>query len=126
MTDLYQVLPIIALALVALVTVSEGLRPSVGWALAAAICALFLGWSVYTVMAEGPLGFWPNHTRDAWGNQVWFDLLIAVAIAWTLLLPRARAAGMRIWPWLALIAATGCIGLTAMFARLRFLEARPR
>lgn len=124
MTDLYQVLPIIALALFALVTVVEGLRPSIGWAFAAGICVLFLGWSVYTVMAEGPLGFWPNHTQNAWGNQVWFDLLIAIAIGWALLLPRARAAGMRAWPWLALIAATGCIGLAAMFARLRYLETR--
>lgn len=125
MTDVYQVLPIIALALFALFTVVEGLRPSTGWALAAGICALFLGWSVYTVIVEGPLGFWPNHTQNAWGNQVWFDLLIALAIGWALLLPRARAAGMRTWPWLALIAATGCIGFAAMFARLRYLEARP-
>lgn len=124
MTDLYQVLPIIALALFALVTVVEGLRPSTGWVLAAVTCAAFLGWSVYTVLAEGPLGFWPNHTQNAWGNQVWFDLLIAIAIGWALLLPRTRAAGMRTWPWLTLIAATGCIGLAAMFARLRYLETR--
>lgn len=124
MDALYPVLPIAALLLFLLTTIREGLRASNGWQFAALVCGVFLVWSLYTVAAEGPLGFWPNHTQDAWGNQVWFDLLIAIAIGWTLLLPRARAAGMRPWPWLALICATGCIGLAAMFARCRYLETR--
>ena len=124
MVTLYPILPIAALVLFLLTTVREGLRPSRGWQFAALVCGVFLGWSLYTVAAEGLLGFWPNHTQNAWGNQVWFDLLIAIAIGWTLLLPRARAAGMQPWPWLALICATGCIGLAAMFARCRYLEIR--
>lgn len=124
MTSLYPILPIAALVLFVLTTVREGLSTSTGWRFAAAVCAAFLAWSLYTVAAEGPLGFWHNHTQNAWGNQVWFDLLIAFAIGWTLLLPRARAVGMQTWPWLALICATGCIGLAAMFARCRYLEAR--
>lgn len=124
MAALYPILPIAALVLFLLTTVHEGLRPSSGWHFAALVSAGFLGWSLYTVATEGPLGFWTNHTQNAWGNQVWFDLLIAIAIGWTLLLPRARAAGMQIWPWLALICATGCIGLAAMFARCRYLETR--
>jgi len=124
MTALYPILPIAALVLFLLTTVREGFSPSHGWRFAALVCAAFLAWSLYTVAAEGPLGFWPNHTQNAWGNQVWFDLLIAIAIGWTLLLPRARAVGMTIWPWLALICATGCIGLAAMFARCRYLETR--
>lgn len=124
MADLYPILPIAALMLFLLTTVREGLSPSRGWHFAALVCAAFLAWSLYTVAAEGPLGFWPNHTVNAWGNQVWFDLLIAIAIGWSLLLPRARVAGMRIWLWLALICATGCIGLAAMFARCRYLENR--
>jgi hypothetical protein len=124
MTSLYPILPVAALVLFILTTVGEGLRPSRGWLFAALICALFAAFSLYTVASGGPFGFWPNHTQNAWGNQVWFDLLIAIAIGWTLLLPRARAMGMNPWPWLALTCATGCIGLAAMFARCRYLEAR--
>jgi predicted MFS family arabinose efflux permease len=32
---------------------------------------------------------------------------------------------MRLWGWLALVLATGCIGLTAMVARLLWLEEQP-
>ena len=39
---------------------------------------LFLGWSLYTIASEGFFAFWGEHTRNAWGNQIWFDLLIAV------------------------------------------------
>jgi hypothetical protein len=124
MTSLYQILPPVAVLLFLAVTLREGHAASRGWLGPAAVSALFLVWSVYAVAAEGPLGFWPNHTANAWGNQVWFDLLIAVAIGWTLLLPRARAVGMQVWPWLALICCTGCIGLAAMLARCRFLESR--
>jgi len=124
MATLYPILPIAALALFLLTTVREGLRPSTGWHFAALTCVLFLAWSLYTVAAEGPIGFWPDHTQNAWGNQVWFDLLIGIAIGCALLLPRARAVGMNPWPWLALTCATGCIGLLAMFARCRYLETR--
>mgnify|MGYP000910330757 FL=1 len=124
MVSLYPILPIAALVLFALTTVREGLGSSRGWHFAAMVCAAFAAFSVYTVAVEGPFGFWPNHTRNAWGNQVWFDLLIAIAIGWTLLLPRVRAAGMNPWPWLALTCATGCIGLLSMFARCRYLETR--
>jgi hypothetical protein len=124
MTALYLILPIAAPLLFLLITVREGLRSSTGWAFAALVCAAFLAFSVYTIASEGLFGFWPNHTQNAWGNQVWFDLPIAIAIGWTLLLPRARTVGMNPWPWLAVTCATGCIGLLAMFARCRYLEAR--
>jgi hypothetical protein len=121
---LYPILPFVAVILFLAVTIAVGIRRAGNWTIPAAITALFLGWSIYTVAAEGPVGFWPNHTVNAWGNQVWFDLLIAIAIAWTVLLPRARAAGMQTWPWLGFILATGCIGLGTMYARCLYLEAR--
>lgn len=125
MMPLYQMLPLGAAMLFLLVTVREGHGASRGWLVPALVSAVFLAWSVYAIAQEGLIGFWINHTGTAIGNQVWFDLLIAVAIGWTLLLPRARAAGMRTWPWLALICATGCIGLAAMLARCRYLDTRP-
>lgn len=124
MMPLYQMLPLGAALLFLVVTVREGQRPSRGWIVPALVSATFLAWSIYAIAQDGLIGFWINHTGTAIGNQVWFDLLIAVAIGWSLLLPRARAAGMRIWPWLALICATGCIGLAAMLARCRYLELR--
>ncbi|MEY4056689.1 MAG: hypothetical protein RL519_2024 [Pseudomonadota bacterium] len=124
MDALYQILPAVAVVLVvgAMLGAAGGVTAS--WRFAAAVCALFTGWSLYTIAAEGPFGFWPNHSQNAWGNQVWLDLLIAIGIGWALLLPRARAVGMRPLPWLALIVCSGCIGLTAMLARCRYLEAR--
>ncbi|MCU0888779.1 MAG: hypothetical protein MUC64_12350 [Rubritepida sp.] len=96
------------------------------WRVPAGLALAFLGFSLAAVLAEGPLGFWPEHTRNLWGNQIWFDLLLAAGVAWALMLPRARAAGMRPLPWLPLILGTGSIGLLAMLARLLQLEARAR
>lgn len=124
MDNLYQILPVVA-ALMFLISIAVvGQRPAVDWRIPAAISPLFFIWSLHAVATGGQTGFWVEHTRNAWGNQIWFDLLIGVGIAWSLLVPRARAVGMRIWPWLALIAATGGIGLSAMFARCLYLEAR--
>lgn len=125
MESLYQFLPIVAAILLVLAMLGAASGKSGSWLVPAGVCALFLGWSLYTLAAEGPFGFWPNHTQNAWGNQVWFDLLIAIGIGWALLMPRARAAGMRPLPWAVLILCTGCIGLTAMLARCLFLEHRP-
>ncbi len=126
--SLYAVLPIVAVLLFIGAGLTVAARSSIGrtgtWLVPAVLGGLFTAWSFYTVAAEGPLGFWPNHTANAWGNQVWFDLLLAIGIAWALLLPRSRTAGMRPLPWLVLIVCTGSIGLLAMLARCLFLESR--
>jgi hypothetical protein len=92
--------------------------------LPAAISLAFFAWSVWAAVTEGPLGFWPEHTRNLWGNQIWYDLLIAVGIGWIALLPRLRAAEMNPFAWLIPVAATGCIGFLALYARLLYVEAR--
>ena len=124
MSWLYQLLPIVAICLFLIAATLTNLRPMRTWLVPGTVAALFLGWSVYAVAAEGPFGFWPNHTHDAWGNQVWLDLLIAIGIGWALLVPRAKSVGMYPWPWLALIVCSGCIGLAAMTARCLYLENR--
>jgi hypothetical protein len=125
---LVAVLPWIAgLGLVATlvaVTRRDGPVPGDAWRVPAGACAAFLAWSLAAVAVEGPLGFWAEHTRSLWGNQIWFDLLLAAGTAWCLLLPRARAVGMTPWPWLVLVLCTGSIGLMAALARLLWLEAR--
>lgn len=94
------------------------------WRIPAALSLGFLLFSLYTVASEGALGFWPEHTRNFWANQIWLDLLLAVGIGWFLLVPQAKALGMRPVPWLALVASTGSIGLLAMLARLLYLRER--
>ena len=94
------------------------------FALAALTFAGFAGFTVLTVAREGALGFVPNHTSDLWGVQVWYDLVIAVALAVLFMVPRARAAGMRVPLWVLACATTGCVGVLAMAARLFWLESR--
>lgn len=94
------------------------------WVLPAAASAVFLTFSVVTVAAEGPTGFWVEHTRNLWGNQIWFDLLLAVSVAWASVWPQARQQGLKAWPWLLLILCTGCIGLLALVARVEWGRGR--
>lgn len=126
--SMFATLPAIAILLFIAASLALLLRQDKSrtgsWLVPAGLAVLFLGWSLYTMSVEGPFGFWPNHTRDAWGNQIWFDLLLAIGTAWALLLPRTSAAGMRPGPWLVLILCSGSIGLLAMLARCLFLEHR--
>jgi len=92
------------------------------WLFPAVLAGLFLLFSLYAVAVEGPVGFWPEHTRNVWGNQIWFDLLLAVGIGWFLIVPQAKAVGMRPLPWLILVLCTGNIGFLAMVARLLYLR----
>lgn len=128
-----DILPLLAaaglLVFAALATVRSGdgaARPTgaAAWRLPAGLALAFLAVSLVAALREGPLGFWPEHTRNLWGNQIWFDLLLLAGIGWFLALPRLRAAGLAPWPWLALILATGSIGFLAMIARLLYREAR--
>jgi hypothetical protein len=94
------------------------------WLFPATLSLLFLLFSLQAIVSEGLLGFWVEHTRNLWGNQIWFDLLLGVGIGWYLVVPQAKALGMRLYLWLALIVCTGCIGFLAMIARLLYLQKR--
>lgn len=104
------------------VSLRQGFR--LGWRVPALLSAAFFAWSVWAILAEGPLGFWDVHSGGLWKNQVWFDLLFAVGIGWYLILPRARAQGMNVWLWVFALPLSGCIGFLAMLARLLYLEER--
>jgi len=92
------------------------------WIFPALFCAAFTAWSMAAIMREGPTGFWPVHTQSLWGNQVWFDLLMALTMAWFLIVPRSKHLGMKLPIWLAFILCSGSIGFSAMLARTLFLE----
>lgn len=121
---LFEILPLLSAGLFLIVTLSTMGRPNAtrDWRMPALFFLGFLAFSIYAIITEGPLGFWPNHIQNAWGNQVWFDLLIAFGIAWILILPRAKAVSMRLPLWLLFICFSGCIGILAMLARLFYLE----
>ncbi len=126
---LFHTLPIVAavglaVTAIAIATQPSGTRIRNIWIFPAICMCLFLGWSLFAAVSEGPTGFWPEHIRNAWGNQIWFDLLLAAGAAWTLIIPRAKAQRMRVFAWLGLILLTGSIGLLGALARLLFLEER--
>lgn len=127
---LLQVLPILAAVLFVIIAVTALLKTSPSanrnWQLPAILFGVFLVFSLYTVAVDGLIGFWNNHTQNASGNQVWFDLLLAIGIGWVLILPRARAQNMRLPLWLLFIMCSGCIGLLAMVSRLFWLENKNR
>jgi hypothetical protein len=63
------------------------------WLFPAMLSLLFLLFSVEAIASEGLLGFWSEHTRNLWGNQIWFDLLLGISIGWYLIVPQAKALG---------------------------------
>jgi disulfide bond formation protein DsbB len=95
------------------------------WIYPALGSAVFLGFSVFTVIREGPLGFWEHHAAGGWwGNQIWFDLLINASIAWVMMAQPAKRLGMNLPLWMLLVISTGGIGTLAMLARLQWLMSR--
>ena len=116
---LTSLLPVLAAALFLLFSVSVAHRDDVrtrnAWLFPAALSLAFLLFSAEAIATEGMLGFWTEHTRNLWGNQIWFDLLLAVGIGWSSVVPQARTLGMSLLPWLLLIACTGSIGFQIVF-----------
>lgn len=94
------------------------------WMVPAALSAVFAVVSLRAVIVEGPWGFWPEHTRNLWGNQIFADLLLAATTAVGLSAESARRNGLRLWAWVLLILGTGSIGLCTYAARLLYLDAR--
>ena len=92
------------------------------WMLPAGLAVAFLAWSLAAIVLEGPLGFWTEHTRNLWGIQIWFDLLLAGSMALTFIVPKAKAVGMNPVIWVVLMFLTGSIALLAMTARLLYLQ----
>ena len=122
-----QILPPLAYlaAAAAILWVALSDRPGPwGWRLPALLGLAFAAFSLLTVVQGGVMPFWTNHTTNLAGNQVWFDLLIAVVIAFFLIAPRARAVGMPLLPWAIAVLATACMALLPMLARLLWLERR--
>jgi hypothetical protein len=111
-----------AVAFILVTPLMDGAVRAHSWLFPAGLALLFLGWSLAAGVVEGPVGFWQEHTRSMWGNQIWFDLLLAIGVGCFLIIPQAKALHMRVYPWLVLIICTGCIGFLAMVSRLMYLR----
>ena len=120
----HQLLVIAGTAIILLVAIylAVSKKPSENVVLAAAVSAGFGAFTAVTIWAEGIEPLIANHTVNLWGVQVWYDLLICVAIALLFVIPRARKAGMMVPLWVLFVASTASIGLLAMVARLFWLE----
>ncbi|MCU4652917.1 hypothetical protein N8I71_08740 [Roseibacterium sp. SDUM158016] len=127
---LLQLLPILlyCATIVTVFAATAGAGPGIPglWRFPALLGAAFALVTAVTLVVEGPLQFWINHTTTWAGNQVWFDLLFATAIAFIMILPRARAVGMRPWPWAIATVSLACLALLPMLARLMWLEEHAR
>lgn len=83
-------------------------------ALLAALVA-FTTWSLIIVAPEGLPGLLSLLREQAWGQQVFVDLCIALTVSWTWLASEARARGINPWPYLI---ATPFVGSIAVLAFL--------
>ena len=108
--------------LIAFLTIILTKRERGNAAAAAALCALFAGYTAVQIGSEGVIGFYTNHTQDLTGVQVWWDLLMCALLALFFMAPRARAQGMNVTLWAIFVGLTASIGLLAMAARLFWLE----
>lgn len=123
-----KILPVIAyLGIIAVnLMIAYGVQtsPKMKWALPVTVGIALLVFTLVTLAQEGLVQFWLNHATTLSGNQVWFDLVIAVTICFYLIAPRARAVGMPLVPWAIAVVTTACIALLPMLARLIWLEQR--
>lgn len=106
---------------VALRNASPGSRE---WLVPLFASILFIPFSGYTVVVEGLGLFWSNHTNNLSGNQVWFDLILATAVGFYLVAPRARAVGMNVAGWGVATVLTASVALLPMLSRVLWLEGR--
>lgn len=90
------------------------------------VSILFLLFSLAVIVNEGPFGFWTEHTRNLWGNQIWLDLLLLASASWFLIMPRAARLNMHTVPWLLFVLSSGSIGLLLMISRVLYLEEKDR
>ncbi len=125
---LVQILPVVGLLGAVLVAVSttftEIAKTRGFWIFWAIYAAAFGAFSVWAIAEDGLMMFWINHSANLIGNQVWLDLLFALAIAWVLVLPEARAREMNVNAWLVFVLLTATIGFGAMLARLLYLRSK--
>jgi hypothetical protein len=77
--------------------------------LAIALLLPFLALTAYAVLDVGVLGIFDYHRHSSAGWQVFVDLVIALLLLLTFLVPDARRKGVNPWPWVIGTLLTGSI-----------------
>ena len=125
---LVQILPVVSLigmvALVVSATFTDLMKSRAFLWFWVVYAVGFGAFSLFAIAEDGLVSFWTNHTANWIGNQVWADLVFALAIGWILVLPEARRRDMNIWFWLNVVLGTATVGFAAMIARLLYLRAQ--
>ena len=88
------------------------------------VTAVFSGYSLAVIAEHGYVGWMLLALEGGWSTQLFVDLVIALALASAWIGRDARLRGIVAWPYLALIAGTGCIGLLAYLVHRTWLETR--
>jgi sorbitol-specific phosphotransferase system component IIBC len=119
-----ELFPIVALiiSVVSSFYFAIGKEKKISWVIPTIFSLLFFIVSIQTIVSEGPYGFWIEHTRNLWGNQIWFDLLLSIVAAIYFTIPQAKSLGMNIFFWVLFIFATGSVGLYIYISRIIYLS----
>ena len=92
--------------------------------LALAVFVPFTAFSVWVAARHSALGFLSLIPEGGWQTQVFVDLVIALAVASTVVHADARRRGINPWPWMLSMLALGSVGMLAYFVAREFLGRR--
>ena len=70
----------------------------------------FLVLTAYAVWKVGYVGIFDYHRHSPAGWQVFTDLVIALILLLSFLVPEARRRGRAVWPWILMTLTLGSIG----------------
>jgi len=87
--------------------------------LAIAILIPFSLLSLYAVLEVGYIGIFDYHRHSPAGWQVFTDLVIALVLVFTWMIPEAQKAGRNPWPWVVITLFLGSIGPLLYLATAR-------
>ncbi len=79
--------------------------------------------SLYAVIEVGYIGIFDYHRHSPAGWQVFTDLVIALVLVLTWMIPQARREGRNPWPWVAITLFLGSIGPLLYLATARAANA---
>ena len=66
--------------------------------------------TAYAIAQVGYIGIFDYHRHSPAGWQVFIDLVIALVLVLTWLIPEAKKAGRNPWPWVAITLVMGSFG----------------
>ena len=89
-----------------------------------AVLAIFSVDSAGVVLEHGYFGFIELAQREPWALQVLIDLVIALVLFASWMLPDARRKGITAWPYLPVIATLGSIGALAYLVHRTLRQGR--